>query len=159
MTTNTVPHLRFKTADSHRIWGWCQLDSVHWPINFFFFFFLFLHYWLPFPLFSLWLVSYFLIGAIYRFIWYHVSLFAHSFSLFPPLSLSYNMFPFVSTLLHRTSPLNLPFSVATLGGGTGCVGESVEQVSSPRFSIGWSSSWSSSTPWPSHLNITSSLSG
>lgn len=75
-------------------------------------------------------------------------------------------FPPTSPLSRLSSPLHLSLSISAssssvdiLGGGTGCVGGSAGQRSNHRFSIGWSSSWFSSTLWPSPLNITSSLSG
>ena len=84
------------------------------------------------------------------------------FSLTRHISLLFSLL-LLSPITHNLSislSIFASFSSAdTLGGGTGCVGGSAGRRSNHRFSIGWSSSWFSSTLWPSPLNITSSLSG
>lgn len=74
------------------------------------------------------------------------------------LHFPYPIFPHLSISLSLSISASSS-SVDTLGGGTGCVEGSAGQLLNRRFSIGWSSSWFSSTLWPSPLNITSSLSG
>lgn len=144
MMTNVVPQLALK----HRTEDWCHHNSAHRLTGFLSF--SFLCRLLSFTLFPLFILIMSCLSSS--------SISSPSFNLHLSLS-TLNLTPSLPSIFPHLSPCPPSSAVATLGGGTGCVGGSVVQRSSRRFFIGWSSSWFSSTRWPLLLSITSSLSG